>query len=145
VPALATGAPEGGEAGSVAPAASPPRGMAWVIFGSDTVRAEVADTPQLRERGLMHRTELGEHEGMLFVYSSEAPRAFWMRDTYIPLDIAFLDAGQVVVDLQAMEPETEVLHESRVPAMFALEVNQGWFQRHGVEVGAVAQIVYGRR
>ncbi len=120
----------------------PPQGRAWVVFGADTVVAEVADTPALRERGLMYRTELADGHGMLFVYTSEAPRSFWMQNTYIPLDIAFLDARQVVVDIQQMEPESEELHTSAVPAMFALEVPQGWFASRGIEVGAEARIVF---
>ena len=119
--------------------------MAWVIFGADTVLAEVADTPEARERGLMHRTELGENAGMLFVYTSSAPRSFWMRNTLIPLDIAFLDEAQVVVDIQAMEPLSEAFTDSARPAMFALETNQGWFEARGIGVGAQARIVYGRR
>jgi uncharacterized membrane protein (UPF0127 family) len=117
-------------------------GMAWVIFGSDTVQAEVADTPEARERGLMHRTELADGEGMLFVYSSMATRSFWMRSTFIPLDIAFLDDRQVIVDIQQMEPETNTLHESAEPAMFALEVPEGWYASRNIGVGAQARIVY---
>lgn len=123
----------------------PPRGHAWVIFGADTILAEVADTPEAREQGLMHRTELSEGRGMLFVFDDMAPRSFWMRNTYIPLDIAFLDRDQRVVDIQQMEPETEEFTESTSPAMFALEVRQGWFEDQEIEAGAEARIVFGRR
>lgn len=123
----------------------PPRGHAWVVLGSDTVLAEVADTPEARERGLMHRTELADDHGMLFVFRDVAPRSFWMRDTYIPLDIAFLDREQVIVDIQQMEPETDELTESSAPAMFALEVRQNWFAEQGIQVGDEARIVFGRR
>lgn len=125
--------------------ALPPRGAAWVIFGSDTVTAEVADTPEARERGLMFRTELEDGEGMLFVFRDEEIRSFWMRDTYIPLDIAFMDRTQRIVDIQQMEPLVEDFYESRAPAMFALEVPQGWFERQGIEVGERPRIVFGRR
>lgn len=123
----------------------PPQGIAWVIFGNDTVFAEIADTPQLRERGLMYREELPDGQGMLFVFDSEQTRSFWMRNTFIPLDIAFLDARQIVVDIQQMEPESEELTESARPAMFALEVPEGWFARQEIEVGSQARIVFGRR
>lgn len=123
----------------------PPRGHAWVVLGNDTVLAEVADTPEARERGLMHRTELADGRGMLFVFQDMAPRSFWMRDTYIPLDIAFLDREQVIVDIQQMEPETDELTESAAPAMFALEVRQNWFAEQGIQVGTEAQIVFGPR
>lgn len=121
----------------------PPRGMAWVIFGSDTVRAEVARTPEQRARGLMYRDELPEGTGMLFVFEDLAPRSFWMRNTYIPLDIAFLDTDRRIVDIQQMQPLDERFTDSAAPAMFALEVPQGWFARKGIGVGAVAVFVFG--
>jgi uncharacterized protein len=123
----------------------PPRGHAWVVIGQDTVVAEVADTPSARERGLMFRTELEEGQGMLFVFQDEETRGFWMRDTYIPLDIAYLDRTQRIVDIQQMEPQVEELYESAAPAMFALEVPQGWFEERGIEVGDQVRIVFGRR
>lgn len=123
----------------------PPRGEAWVIFGSDTVRAEIAESPEARERGLMYRRDLPEGTGMLFVFQSEAERSFWMRNTYIPLSIAFLDSGMRIVDIQRMEPEAEEYHDSESPAMFALEVPQGWFEEHGVAEGEQAEIVFGPR
>jgi uncharacterized protein len=123
----------------------PPRGSAWVIFDTDTVVAEVADTPALRERGLMFRTEVLDGTGMLFVFEDSQIRSFWMRNTYVPLDIAFMDPAMRIVDIRQMEPESEVLTESAAPAMFALEVRQGWFEQQGIETGAQARIVFGRR
>jgi uncharacterized protein len=123
----------------------PERGWAWVILASDTVVAEVADTPEAREQGLMHRTELAPGTGMLFVYDAAEVRSFWMRNTLIPLDIAFLDETQRVIDIQQMEPLTEALTTSAAPAMFALEVPEGWFASRGIEVGLQARIVFGRR
>lgn len=121
----------------------PPRGTAWVIFGADTVRAEVAATPQERERGLQFREDLPQGSGMLFVFEEAEPRAFWMEDTFIPLDIAYMDQRMRIVDIQQMEPETDRLYESAAPAMFALEVPQGWFEAQGVGVGDEAEIVFG--
>jgi uncharacterized protein len=123
----------------------PPRGHAWVVIGSDTVVAEVADTPEARERGLMFRTELEDGHGMLFVFRDEDIRSFWMRNTYLPLDIAYLDRTQRIVDIQAMEPHVEELYESVRPAMFALEVPQGWFENQGIAVGDQTRIIFGRR
>lgn len=122
----------------------PARGMAWVIFGNDTVHAEVAESPAERERGLMHRTELASGDGMLFIFDEQETLSFWMQNTFIPLDIAYLDRRQVVVDIQPMEPESEEFVESRSPAQFAVEVPQGWFAEHGIEVGTQARIVRGR-
>lgn len=123
----------------------PPQGSAWVIFGADTVLAEVADTPEAQQQGLMNREHLEPGAGMLFVFDTESIQAFYMRNTLIPLDIAFLDRAQIVVDIQQMEPLTEDLHRSAAPAMFALEVPQGWFEQEGIEVGQLARIVFSRR
>lgn len=128
---------------SVAQARIPPRGLAWVVFGSDTVRAEVARTDQERARGLMERESLSPGSGMLFIFPDVAPRSFWMQNTYIPLDIAFMDADGVIVDIQAMEPLDETFTESAAPAMFALEVPQGWFEAQGIGVGDRGSLVFG--
>jgi len=114
-----------------------------VIFGPDTVVAEVARTAEEREQGLMFRENLEKGRGMLFVFPSSQVRSFWMRNTFIPLDIAYLDEALTIVDIQAMEPQTEDLHESARPAMFALEVPLGWFAERGIQVGAVARVVFG--
>ena len=123
----------------------PPRGSAWVVFNGDTVVAEVADTPEARERGLMHRTEVPEGTGMLFVFDDEDIRQFWMRDTYVPLDIAFVNREQEIVDIQQMEPEDEEFTESASPAMYAVEVRAGWFEEQGIGPGASVEFVFGRR
>lgn len=137
--------PDGGAVGTSEAGPRPPRGQAWVIFGSDTVQAEVAATAREREQGLMGRTELPDGTGMIFVFEEQGTRRFWMRNTLIPLDIGFLDQRQVLVDVQQMEPMDEELTESRAPAMFALEVPQGWFEARGIEPGTQARIVFGRR
>jgi uncharacterized membrane protein (UPF0127 family) len=115
---------------------------AQVIFGADTVVAEVARTPDERAQGLMYREELAEDAGMLFIFPESSVRGFWMQNTYLPLDIAFLDASFRVVDIQQMEPLTTDQHTASAPFMYALEVNQGWFEAHGVGIGAVAEIVF---
>jgi uncharacterized protein len=124
--------------------AGPERGMAWVIFDGDTVKAEIAYTAQERATGLMHREELPEGTGMLFVFDDVDFRSFWMQNTYIPLDIAFLDRDGRIVDIQQMEPQTTEMHDSAAPAMFALEVPQGWFAARGIEVGDTPHMVFGR-
>lgn len=106
-----------------------------LTVGGHPVTAEVAEREEDRRRGLMGRDSLPPDHGMLFVYPDERTLSFWMRDTRIPLDIAFLDRRGYIVDIQAMEPETEERYSSRAPAMYALELNQGWFEEHGVEVG----------
>lgn len=123
--------------------AAPEPGKAWVIFGSDTVDAEVARTPEERAKGLMYRENVPAGTGMLFVFDEEGPQSFWMANTYVPLDIAFIDASYTVVDIQQMEPLTTDSHQSAAPALFALEVPKGWCAAHGVHVGSVAQVKFG--
>ena len=106
-----------------------------LTVGGHEVLVEVADEPEERQRGLMYRESLPEDEGMLFVYDRERPLSFWMKNTVIPLDIAFLDASGRIVDIQSMEPYNEASITSRAPAIYALEMNRGWFEAHGVEVG----------
>lgn len=142
VPAAASAAPD------TTPGTAPRRpapDRAWVIFGSDTVVAEVARTPDERAQGLMYREELPDGTGMLFVFPDEGVRSFWMNNTYVALDIAYMDAAFRVVDVQRMEPNTTAPHESAAPAMFALEVPAGWFAAHGVTVGAVPDVRFGAR
>lgn len=121
----------------------PPPGNAWVIFGADTVQAEVARTFEEREQGLMYRENLPKGRGMLFVFPDAQIRSFWMKNTFIPLDIAYLDAELRIVDIQPMEPEKLDSHPSALPAMFALEVPLHWFEEVGIAVGDQAQVVFG--
>jgi uncharacterized membrane protein (UPF0127 family) len=114
-----------------------------VIIGTDTVVVEVADTPAEREKGLMDREEVPDGTGMLFVFEDEAVRSFWMKDTYVALDIAYINADFRIVSIHQMEPLNTSPVASEGPAMFALEVRQKWFAEHGIEAGAMVQIVFG--
>jgi hypothetical protein len=135
---------DGGESPAGAePATRPMTDRAWVIFGADTVVAEVARTADERAEGLKFREELAPGAGMLFVFPDIGTRSFWMQDTYIPLDIAYMDASFRIVDIQQMEPLTTDAHPSTAPAMYALEVPLGWFAEHGIEVGDVPEVVFG--
>jgi uncharacterized membrane protein (UPF0127 family) len=107
------------------------------------LNVEVAATPGERARGLMDRDELGSGWGMLFVFQQEETQTFWMRNTKIPLSIAFVGADLVVRDVQDMEPMTDDNHVSTAPAIYALEVNQGWFRSHGVAPGATVKFSRG--
>ena len=121
----------------------PPPGLAWVIFRADTVLAEVARTFEEREQGLMYRETLAAGHGMLFVFPDAQIRSFWMKNTFIALDIAYLDQELRIVDIQAMQPESLDSHPSASPAMFALEVPLGWFHEVGIGIGDQARIVFG--
>jgi uncharacterized membrane protein (UPF0127 family) len=124
-------------------AVGPPAGYAWVIFAADTVVAEVAATPEERSEGLMYRDEVPDGTGMLFVFPDSRVRSFWMANTYVPLDIAYLDPSFRVVDIVQMEPLVTESYVSSAPAMYGLEVRQGWFAEEGIEVGAQGDIVFG--
>lgn len=99
------------------------------------ILVEIADTPRSRQRGLMHRHFMAEHRGMLFVFSKSQELCFWMRNTSIPLSIAYIDENAKVIDMFDMQPLDERSICSTAPALFALEVNQGWFERHNIKTG----------
>lgn len=86
---------------------------------------------------------MADGTGMIFVFDEPQVRSFWMQNTYVALDIAFLDVSLRIVDIQQMEPESTDPHESAARAMFALEVPKGWFAAHGVEVGDQAELEFG--
>lgn len=100
-----------------------------------TLKVEVASTPETRAKGLMHRDHLPADRGMLFVYPDEEPLGFWMKNTRIPLSIAYADRHGTIVRIADMTPYSLDRVPSLYPAMYALEVNQGWFREHGVEKG----------
>ena len=107
------------------------------------VKVEIADDPAERQRGLMERTALAENAGMLFVFNREQQLSFFMRNTLIPLSIAYIDGGGRIVDIQDMQPLDVTPHPSSAPARYALEVNQGFFREHGVEVGDTVELPRG--
>jgi uncharacterized protein len=98
--------------------------------------AEVAATDTSRTTGLMFRRMMPENRGMLFVFSHAAPQSFWMKNTYIPLSIAYIDEAGVIVNIADMQPQTTNPHPSAKPAKFALEMNKGWFAKRGIKAGA---------
>jgi len=103
--------------------------------GMHNIRAEVARTPLQTQTGMMYRTEMAQHEGMLFVFDGLERRCFWMKNTLLPLSIAFIADDGRVVSLADMQPQSEQSHCSAEPVRFALEMNQGWFARRGIKPG----------
>jgi hypothetical protein len=93
----------------------------------------------------MYRDDVPDGTGMLFVFQDSQIRSFWMANTYVALDVAYMDPGFRIVDIIAMEPLDTNSKPSRGPAMFALEVRQGWFAERGIEIGDQAEIVFGVR
>lgn len=106
------------------------------------VEVEIADTDAERQTGLMGRTVLPEDAGMLFVFEGDQALSFWMRDTLIPLSIAYIDAQGRIVDIQDMQSLDDVPphYVSAEPARYALEVNQGFFEERGVTVGDTVEL-----
>ena len=98
---------------------------------------EIADTPQASENGLMFRDSLPEDRGMLFLFEQPKKASFWMRNTKIPLSIAYIDSTEKILEIKSMSPLDEtVVPSSSDQVAYALEVNQGWFVRHGISSGA---------
>lgn len=100
-----------------------------------TVMAELATTPEERSKGLMYRESLCEDCGMLFVYGDNVTGGFWMKNTKIPLSIAFIAENGTILDIQQMEPETLDIHKPGVPYRYALEVNQGFYEDNSIQEG----------
>lgn len=105
-------------------------------FGMHRIEAEIAHTPQTRQTGLMFRQRLPAQRGMLFVFTEKAIHCMWMKNTLLPLSVAFLEDDGTVINIEDMQPQTENNHCAAAPARFALEMNQGWFAQRGVEPGS---------
>lgn len=104
--------------------------------GMHRIEAEVASTPADRATGLMNRPAMPTHRGMLFVFAEAGVQCFWMKNTLIPLSIAFLDDDGRIVQIADMRPQSLDNHCSVKPVRFALEMNAGWFRSRGLSAGA---------
>ena len=104
--------------------------------GMHRIEAEVAATPESRQIGMMLRTNMPPQRGMLFVFTEVAPHCMWMRNTLLPLSVAFLDERGKIINVADMQPRTENNHCAVQPARYALEMNLGWFKSRGLGAGA---------
>jgi hypothetical protein len=140
-----------GSSGSASPTAVPsvasatePSGPNTVVIEQGTNRAtvtvEIAATFAQREVGLMNRHEMAEDAGMLFLFGKDVRYGFWMKNTYIPLDIAYISGTGEVVDVIAAKPLDETALVPAKSYQYVLEVNQGWFQRHSLGIGAMVTV-----
>lgn len=118
-------------------AQTPPMPRAELTAGFHRIEAEVAANQADRTQGLMHRRVLAPNQGMIFAFPQTAMHCFWMKNTPLPLAIAFLDEKGKIVSIDEMAPETEDNHCPAEPARFALEMNAGWFKAKGLKAGAV--------
>jgi len=103
--------------------------------GMHRIRAEVADRNATRMEGLMHRKSMPQGAGMVFVFEDAAMHCMWMKNTLIPLSVAFIDDGGEIINIADMQPQTEESHCAARPARFALEMNKGWFATRGIKPG----------
>lgn len=104
--------------------------------GMHVIRAEVAADMASRMQGLMHRKSLPANGGMVFVFDEDAIHCMWMKNTLIPLAVAFIDRAGTIVSISEMQPHSEQTHCAARPARYALEMNKGWFAQKGVRPGA---------
>lgn len=103
--------------------------------GMYRIEAELAATPQSRQIGLMNRRAMPAQHGMVFVFTEDQRHCMWMRNTLIPLSVAFLDREGRIVNIEDMQPQTENNHCAAQPARYALEMNLGWFAEKGIRAG----------
>jgi len=131
--ALGSGAAIAQEA---APAPNPRLPQVEIQAGLHVIRAEVAADGPTRSRGLMMRERLGPNEGMLFVFPEKAGHCFWMRNTLIPLSIAFVDDDGTIANIADMTPRSDDSHCPTRAVRYALEMEQGWFAQRGLKAGS---------
>lgn len=117
-------------------AAQPRLATTPLTAGLHVIQAELAITPTQQMIGMMHRRTMGANEGMLFVYAEPHKLCFWMRNTLIPLTIAFVADDGRIVNTADMKPLDESSHCADEPVRYALEMNQGWFAKRGIKKGA---------
>jgi uncharacterized protein len=123
---------------AIASAQEAPQKLAQVRLtaGIHNINAELASTPPQREIGLMFRSVMPANDGMLFVFEQPAQQCFWMKNTLIPLSVAFIGDDGSVVNIDDMKPQTLDSHCSAKPVRFVLEMNEGWFAKRGIEAGS---------
>ena len=106
-----------------------------LTINGNKLTAEVAMTTDQQMTGLMYRFSLKPDHGMVFVFDRSEQRAFWMKNTYIPLSIAFVTADGRILNIEDMAPRDETSHLSAGPAMYAIEMRKGWFAERGIKAG----------
>ena len=119
------------------PSLAQPMPLAELGAGMYRIEAEVAHTAQARQVGLMMRKTMAPQRGMVFVFEQDATHCMWMKNTFLPLSVAFVDAQGKVINIEDMQPQSEDNHCAAAPARFALEMNLGWFRERGIKAGDV--------
>lgn len=111
--------------------------VASLTSGIHVIKAEVAANDAQRERGLMFREKMGQNEGMVFLFNTPTSVCMWMKNTLIPLSVAFIDADGKIINIEDMEPQTTESHCAKKPAQYALEMNRGWFKQKNIKPNSV--------
>ncbi len=107
------------------------------FFGTETLLVEIADTDELRAKGLMYRREMPQNQGMLFIFPEPQPLVFWMHNTFLPLDIAFVSADGTILNILQMAPLDDTKrYRSEGFAKYAIETNINWFSAHKIVAGS---------
>jgi len=111
-----------------------------ILIGDQKLLVEVADDNAERARGLMFRSYLPDTVGMLFIFDEIGPHPFWMKNTFIPLSIAFVDRDSIITDIKWMKPKDESSHYPSKPVLFAIETNRGWFVKRNITPGTKVKL-----
>ena len=112
------------------------QGAVTATLSGNKLTAEVAANDPERMQGLMHRRMMPEHKGMLFVFTTVGQHAMWMKNTFIPLSVAFIDSDGIITNIEDMKPHTLDTHPAVKPVRYALEMNLGWFAKRGIKAGS---------
>jgi uncharacterized protein len=128
---------------SASPFAASQQSMKFPVIplnaGIHVIKAEVAAKDVERQQGLMYREKMGPNEGMVFLFEAPAGVCMWMKNTFIPLSVAFIDESGKIINIEEMQPQTTVSHCARKPARYALEMNLGWFKQKNIKAGSVIE------
>lgn len=119
-----------------APGGQPPLPTVQLQTGMYLIKAEVANDYSTRMQGLMMREKMAPNDGMLFLFPGREQQCMWMKNTLLPLSVAFIDESGVILNIEDMKPQTENSHCSAKEARYALEMNQGWFKNKNIKAGA---------
>ena len=113
------------------------------FIGKVKVNLEIVATEESREKGLMYRSKLGLYEGMIFVFPFPRETSFWMKNTIIPLDLAYVDENERIVEIKSMPVDDGLTtYPSKVPILYAIELNYGWFKKEELEIGTLVRLPY---
>jgi uncharacterized protein len=128
---------------SASPFAASQQSMKFPVIplnaGIHVIKAEVAAKDVERQQGLMYREKMGPNEGMVFLFEAPAGVCMWMKNTFIPLSVAFIDESGKIINIEEMQPQTTDSHCARKPARYALEMNRGWFKQKNIKAGSVIE------